>query len=215
LRTCSSRRPLETRAPRVKRTRRRRKGSRDSAVACGSRILQRATRSAAAGWCGGKPRRNPVDRAIVFACRSRRDSAVSRRVKRRQVADVVLVDPQRELVRHRLGVKTSRRLMGPVDQRLRYTMARQVIEADVLERPAQIATLPFGWTRHRRRDGGRHRSAGSRRRSSAPEPDKSQCAPSFGIAASRESCSGRTILGATLTCALACLPGAGAEAGIT
>jgi hypothetical protein len=55
------------------------------------------------------------------------------RVRDRQIADIVLVDLKRLLLRHRLRVK-PRRLVGPVDQRLRYAVAGQVVEADILKR---------------------------------------------------------------------------------
>ena len=45
--------------------------------------------------------------------------------------------------------------------------------------PSAIASRPCGWPRHPRRDGRRHRSAGSRRQSLPQEPDQSQRAPPF------------------------------------
>jgi hypothetical protein len=54
----------------------------------------------------------------------------------------VLVDLQRELAGERLGVKPGRRIVGPVDQRLQYAMACQVVEADILKRPAQFSRGP-------------------------------------------------------------------------
>jgi len=61
------------------------------------------------------------------------------RIRNRQKADIVLVHFQRELPGERLGVKPGRRVVGPVDQRLRYAVAGQVVEPDILECPAQFA----------------------------------------------------------------------------
>src|SRR5205085_9156082 len=43
-----------------------------------------------------------------------------------------------ELPRNRLGAKAGRGIVARVDQRWRHAVARQVIEADILEGPAEL-----------------------------------------------------------------------------
>src|SRR4029077_9817033 len=56
----------------------------------------------------------------------------------RQIADVVVVDFQRELLGHRLRMKPGRRLVGPVVERWGSAVPRQVIEANILECPTTL-----------------------------------------------------------------------------
>ena len=61
----------------------------------------------------------------------------------RQVADIVLVDLDRELALHGQRMESGRLRERRVDQRLRDAVAEQVVEADLLERPAQLGPEPF------------------------------------------------------------------------
>ena len=51
----------------------------------------------------------------------------------REIADIVLVDPQRQLCFFRLVVKASRSIERASDQQFRYAMVYDEIEADVLQ----------------------------------------------------------------------------------
>jgi len=61
----------------------------------------------------------------------------------RHVADILRVDPNGEFLRLGQCVESGRLSEGRVDQRLLDAMSAQIIEADVLEGPAQFGTEPF------------------------------------------------------------------------
>ena len=61
----------------------------------------------------------------------------------RQVADIVLVHLDGELALRGQRMESGRLRERRIDQRLRDAVAEQVVEADLLERPAQLGAEPF------------------------------------------------------------------------
>ena len=65
----------------------------------------------------------------------------------RHVADIVLVDLDRELLLDGLRMEARRFGVGHVDQRLRHAVSAQIVEADMLEGEAQLGGGALGGTR--------------------------------------------------------------------
>ena len=85
----------------------------------------------------------------------------------------MLVDPDLELLVHRLGVEACRRGVLRLDQLARHAVAREIIEADILERPGELRGGLLGGARRAGQEGRdidqRDRAADQNRRRSRCE----------------------------------------------